>query len=497
MTDALMASPLVRDIGKSPDEFTRSDIVEWMADHEVRLVDLRYVAGDGRLKTLSFAPADRRHLERILTMGERVDGSSLFGFVSATSSDVYVVPRLSTAFLDPFATEPTLDLLCAFHDADGNLLESAPTTVLGRADALLRERTGAHLEALGELEYYVATPDDGQYPAVDQRGYHESEPFAKGAQIRREALSLIARIGGHVKYGHAEVGSYQVDGTVWSQHEIEYLPVPVAEAADQIVLGKWILRRVAQRHGALVTFAPKLLVGQAGSGMHVHSRLVRDGVNLLVADNGLSDDTRRLIAGYLAAAPALTAFGNTVPTSYLRLVPHQEAPTSICWGKRNRSALVRVPLGWDGVDDSMMHVDNPAEPVVVDDPAAGGTDPQTVELRSGDGSAHPHLLLAAMTMAALDGLTRPDALDLAEKLHVVGDASARTDLAQLPGSCVESARALREGRATFEEGGVFPPGLIDAQAAALEAFADEGLAARLDADPTALTEVVTRFLHCG
>jgi preprotein translocase subunit SecF len=105
---------------------------------------------------------------------------------------------------------------------------------------------------------------------------------------------------------------------------------------------------VAYKHGLEVSFAPKIIVGQAGSGMHFHTRLVKDGVNLMADDKGLTDTARKVIAGYLMCSESLTAFGNTVPTSFLRLVPHQEAPTSICWGDRNRSVLVRVPLRGDG-----------------------------------------------------------------------------------------------------------------------------------------------------
>ena len=158
------------------------------------------------------------------------------------------------------------------------------------------------------------------------------------------------------------------------------------------------------------------------------------------------------------SAESLTAFGNTVPTSFLRLVPHQEAPTSICWGDRNRSVLVRVPLGWQGVGDRMLRNANPLEPA---DASAAWENTQTVELRSPDGSANVHLLLAGMAVAARHGLEHPDALKVADQLYVKADATKVEGLKQLPASCFESAQCLARDRARYEEGGVFPAGLID------------------------------------
>lgn len=334
---------LVREIGKPAAEFTKSDLVELVERRGIRMLNFRYVAGDGRLKKLNFTINSREHLDRVLTLGERVDGSSLFPFVAASASDLYVVPRYRTAFLNPFAEEPTLDLMCSFYDVDGNPLASAPEQVLRRAQAYLEETTGARLEALGELEYYLFSEVDSIYPIVEQRGYHEAHPYSKWGSVRRETMMRLAEMGAQIKYGHAEVGNIVSDNQEMVQHEIEFLPVPIEEAADQMVLAKWVLREVAYRHGLQVSYAPKIIVGQAGSGMHFHTRLSRDGRYTFSDGQGLTEDARKVIAGYLQRAASLTAWGNTVPTSYLRLVPHQEAPTSICWGDRNRSVLVRVP----------------------------------------------------------------------------------------------------------------------------------------------------------
>jgi glutamine synthetase len=105
---------------------------------------------------------------------------------------------------------------------------------------------------------------------------------------------------------------------------------------------------LAFKYGIDVTFAPKITTGKAGSGLHFHTRIVKDGQSLMIKEGGLSEEAKKSIAGFMKCASSLTAFGNTNPMSYFRLVPHQEAPTSICWGDRNRSVLVRVPLGWTG-----------------------------------------------------------------------------------------------------------------------------------------------------
>lgn len=142
-TISLSPNPLVQALRKPPKEFTKADIIGYIEDNRIPMLNLRYVGGDGRLKTLNFAIQSKAHLDRVLTLGERVDGSSLFTFVDATSSDLYVVPRLSTAFLSPFSTIPTLEFLCAFYDVDGAPLASAPQEILRKAQRALQEDTAA------------------------------------------------------------------------------------------------------------------------------------------------------------------------------------------------------------------------------------------------------------------------------------------------------------------------------------------------------------------
>ena len=490
---SLNPNPLVRALGKPAEEFTRADIARFIADEGITMLNLRYVGGDGRLKELNFAIQSAAHLDRVLTMGERVDGSSLFGVVEATSSDLYVVPQLRTTHLNPFAALPALDIMCGFYDVEGSPLASAPQQVLRRAQEALEAETGCRLEALGELEYYLFSPADALFPVEEQRGYHEAAPFSKWSQIRTEALWHLARMGCAVKYAHAEVGNFVTEGRQAVQQEIEFLPTDVTRAADQMVLAKWVVREVACSHGIEVSFSPKIAVGQAGSGMHFHTRLMKGGVNRLSDGAGLTDAARRLIGGYLSHAASLTAFGNTVPVSFLRLVPHQEAPTAICWGDRNRSVLVRVPLGWQGLDDRMFRDANPgAEPV-----GALPDDSQTVELRSPDGSAAVHLLLAGMTVAARIGLSDPDMAGYADERYVSGDASRVDGLDQLPASCAQAAARLLAQREDYEALGVFPPALIDSWAAGLLALGDADLREEIADTRVQVEDLVTRYFHVG
>ena len=490
---SLNPNPLVRALGKPAEEFTRADIARFIADEGITMLNLRYVGGDGRLKELNFAIQSAAHLDRVLTMGERVDGSSLFGVVEATSSDLYVVPQLRTAHLNPFAALPALDIMCGFYDVEGSPLASAPQQVLRRAQEALEAETGCRLEALGELEYYLFSPADALFPVEEQRGYHEAAPFSKWSQIRTEALWHLARMGCAVKYAHAEVGNFVTEGRQAVQQEIEFLPTDVTRAADQMVLAKWVVREVACSHGIEVSFSPKIAVGQAGSGMHFHTRLMRDGVNQFSQGAGLTDTARRVIGGYLSHAASLTAFGNTVPVSFLRLVPHQEAPTAICWGDRNRSVLVRVPLGWQNLDDRMFRDANPVEGPVGGLPG----DSQTVELRSPDGSAAVHLLLAGMTVAARIGLSDPDMAGYADERYVSGDASRVDGLDQLPASCAQAAARLLAQREDYEALGVFPPALIDSWAAGLLALGDADLREEIADTRVQVEDLVTRYFHVG
>ena len=190
-------------IGKNPSEFTLDDMTAFARKYDISMVNFMYPAADGRLKTLNFVIDGEEYLKAILMFGERVDGSSLFPFIEAGNSDLYVIPRLSTGFIDPFAELPTLCFLCAYFDKDGNRLEYSPEYTLHKAKMTFTEKTGMTFEAMGELEYYVSAPEDemtDMYPATDQKGYHESGPFAKFNEFRTRCMYYIMLAGGKIKY---------------------------------------------------------------------------------------------------------------------------------------------------------------------------------------------------------------------------------------------------------------------------------------------------------
>ena len=500
MNKSLELNPnkVVAFLGKPAKEFTKADIINYITSNNIRMVNFMYPAGDGRLKTLNFVINDAAYLDAILTCGERVDGSSLFPFIEAGSSDLYVVPRFATAFHDPFAELPTLSLLCSFFNKDGEPLASSPRYTLLKACEAFREVTGMEFEAMGELEYYVIAPDTGMFPATDQKGYHESAPYAKFNEFRTECMAYIAQAGGRIKYGHSEVGNFTLDELVYEQNEIEFLPVNALDAADQLMIAKWIIRNLGYKYGYEVTFAPKITAGKAGSGLHIHMRIVKDGKNMMLENGVLSPIARKAIAGMMELAPSITAFGNTNPTSYFRLVPHQEAPTNVCWGDRNRSVLVRVPLGW-AAKSNMCRIANPLEP----DEHYDTSEKQTVEMRSPDGSADVYQLIAGLAVACRYGFELDNALEIAERtyvnvnIHKHENADKLKSLAQLPDSCEASADALEAQREIFERRGVFSSAMIDGILKSLRSYGDRTLRADIDGRPEEMMKLVHRYFNCG
>ncbi|MEA3504566.1 MAG: glutamine synthetase family protein [Bacteroidota bacterium] len=489
-------NPLVQYLNKPAIGFTKADLIKFIEDNDIEMLNFRYVGEDGRLKSLNFVINSKDHLDAVLSSGERVDGSSLFSHISAGASDLYVVPRYKTAFLNPFSEIPTVDILCSFFDSAANPYTGASEYILKKSHDVLKKETGYSFEIMGELEYYVINEEDKLFEPNDQRNYHESEPFAKNGDFRREVMLAIAQCGGNIKYGHSEVGNFVQNGMSYEQNEIEFLPTNLEDAADQLIIAKWIIRTLGYQYGYDVTFSPKITVGKAGSGMHIHTRLMKDGKNAFVDNGVLNDTAKRVIAGYLDLAPSLTAFGNTNPTSYFRLVPHQEAPTNICWGDRNRSVLVRVPLGWKETIN-MAAIANPLE----DNSPVDYSAKQTVEFRCPDGSADIYLLAAGLTVAARHGLQMENGLEYAKKTYV--DVNIFTDehkdvadsLKQLPACCVESADRLKEHMDIYRAYDIFPENLLVNIEAKLRAFNDGSIRDEISGSPEKVMELVNKYFH--
>lgn len=480
---------------------TREQLVQYCLDEKIEVLNFHYCGWDSKLKTLNFVLHGTEHLENILEAGERVDGSSLFPFIEAGKSDLYVIPRYRTAFRNPFTEVPTVDILCSFFTRDGEPYGCSPEYILKKAAAAFTSRTGLEMQTMGELEYYIIADEEPLYKVADQKGYHESAPFNKFTDFRVEAMRLITAAGGQIKYGHSEVGNFTLDGKIYEQNEIEFLPVDICDAADQLVIAKWIMRQLAYKYGVSLTFAPKITVGKAGSGMHVHCKFTRDGKPVMtLPDGSLTEECRKAIAGYMDAGTSLPAFGNPHPLSFMRLVPHQEAPTSLCWSFSNRSALVRVPLGWTGKAD-MAAKCNPFEKPSSKDFSSK----QTFEWRASDGFADMYLLMAALCCAARHGFEMPDALQVAERTYVglgvnIHDASNKAvqeSLEQLPASCVEAASCLEADRSVYTSMGVFPDAVVDYTEKYLSDFDDSSLREKLQADPELALKYVLENLDRG
>lgn len=487
---------LVQFLKKSPEYFTKDDIVRFCESKNITMVNFMYAAEDGKIKTLNFAVSSKEYLDTILSDGERVDGSNIFPhYIEAGSSDLYVIPRYCTAFLDPFdEEEKTLNILCSYYADNGRPLSSSPECILERAADAFKKNTGMDFKCLGELEYYVIADEEDEYPAADQKGYHQSEPFSKYEFIRREAMLMVTRAGGQIKYGHSEVGCFTKDGKYYEQHEIEFLPTAPVFAVEQILITKWILRKLGYAYGVKISFAPKITVGKAGSGLHFHMLAEKNGKNVMLKDGSISDTAKRMISGILDIGDAITAFGNTIPTSYLRLVPHQEAPTYICWGDRNRSVVVRVPLGWSSSVDMAAFANfglkRKSEKV----------GKQTFEYRVADGSADMYETVAGLIIGAMHGLSMNGALSMAEQLYASGNIFRKEyknflkSLKQLPTSCCESADILSEKRDIFERDEIFPSGVIDAQIEKLKSYNDKGLSDKILGNSKAFSELVEEYI---
>jgi len=328
--------------------------------------------------------------------------------------------------------------------------------------------------------------------------------FVKYEDLRLEALNCLKVMGASIKYAHSEVGNFTDDKSCYEQNEIEFLPVPLDDAAIQLITAKWVLRVLGYKYGVQVSFAPKITVGKAGSGMHIHMKLLKDGKNVVFDENGeVSEISKKAIAGIMELAPSLTAFGNCVPTSYLRLEPNQEAPTKICWGERNRSALVRVPLGWSKNAVEMFKIANEGlEPSNVNT-----SQKPTFEFRVPDGSADIYLLISALAVAVREGLSNPNALQIADKFKIEGNIfreeykDVADKLPNLPTSCVESSKKLQEQKAIYTKNNVFPSEVIDYQIKKLQAFNDENLSQKiqttLEPEKTKIiNDLVNKFINC-
>ncbi len=464
----------------------KEDVLKFISEKGVKILNLCHIPEDGRLKTLSFSASDKKQVHEVLEFGERVDGSSLFSYIDPDKSDIYITPKPNTAFLNPFSSELTLNILARYLDENGNPLDVAPEDILHRAEEKLRSSANITLSALAELEFYIISKLESKnlFLNVAERHYHESAPFSKFGDLRNEILVTLADIGIATKYGHAEVGKIQREnGTVMEQHEIELALENLTRMAERIAVTKWVTRNVCAKHGVTVSFSPKIALEHAGSGMHIHLCGLRNNKNVIAdSESNLSNEAKKMIGGILKFAPSLTAFGNTIPVSYLRFISRKESPMHICWGARNRLALIRIPLWWN-FKKIKEEID---------------ATKRTFEFRAPDASANAHLLFAGIAIAIEYGFKNSrEALRIAEELHVEPGEAEKRGFSLLPQSCVESAANLENDRKYYEADGVFSKAVIDGTIRKLRSYKDKSMLQRLKNEPRKIQDLMQTYLHYG
>ncbi len=461
------------------------EILRFLKANEIKILNLCHIPEDCRLKTLSFAVRDQQRIQEIFQLGERVDGSSLFSFIDPSISDIYIMPRVDRAFTDPFASVATLNVLCDYLDSDGKPLDIAPQNVLQRAEEELYASTGVSLRALFELEFYIiGEGQDTTFSGSSEKNYHESKPFARFEGLRNDILINLANAGVETKYGHAEVGRFRSEtGCLLEQHEVEFLAQPLGATAEAVTIGKWAIRNTCSERHVHVSFSPKPVLEHAGNGMHLHFCGIRDGENVVSDPTGnLTKEARQIIGGILRFARSLTAFGNMVPPSYLRFIFRKESPTDICWGAKDRLALVRIPLWWSFSGRS----------------SESRSCLRTIEFRAPDPSASTYLLLAGIAVAVKYGLRHPKTtIRIAEQFASRNPEKKDARPRPMPRSCGESADCLMHDRRHYEATGVFPARVIDGIVAKLVSYNDRHLWKRMDKKPHEAQRLLSQYLDCG
>ncbi|WP_163787306.1 type I glutamate--ammonia ligase [Mycolicibacter hiberniae] len=445
---------------------TADDILTLISDESVEYVDVRFCDLPGQMQhlTVPAASLDAAAFED----GLAFDGSSIRGFQSIHESDMMLLPDYETARIDPFRAAKTLNLNFFVHDPFTREPYSRdPRNIARKAENYLTSTGIADTAYFGaEAEFYIfdsvrfdsqingsfykvdsgagwwntgrTTEADGSpnlgYKVRPKGGYFPVAPTDQYVDLRDAMSTNLTNAGFTVERGHHEVGT-------GGQTEINYKFNTLLHAADDLMLFKYIIKNTAWAHGKTVTFMPKPLFGDNGSGMHVHQSVWQDGEPLFydeIGYGGLSDTARHYIGGILHHAPSLLAFTNPTINSYKRLVPGYEAPINLVYSQRNRSACVRIPIT--------------------------GTNPKAkrLEFRCPDSSGNPYLAFAAMLMAGIDGIKNKiePAAPVDKDLYEL-PADEAANIAQAPTSLSEVIDNLEADHEYLTEGGVFTPDVIE------------------------------------
>lgn len=436
---------------------TPAELIKYAKDEEVKFVDYRFLDLFNTWQHLT-VPS---HMLESYVEGIPFDGSSVRGWKSIDQSDMKLVPDMSTAKIDPFSKNKTLVLIGDIVDPiTGELYGRDPRNIARKAENYLKSTGLGDTAYFGpEAEFFIfddvrydygqghsfvelysgesnwnTGADEGPnlaYKIRPKSGYFPVAPADSNADLRDEMVLQLEAIGLSVERAHHEVSP--------AQHEINYRFNTMVKAGDDLQWFKYILRNVARKAGKTVTFMPKPIFNDNGSGMHTHQSIWKDGKPLFAGEQyaGLSEMALHYVGGILKHAPAIAAFTNPLTNSYKRLVPGFEAPINLAYSSRNRSATIRIP--------------------VTDEPKA-----KRLEFRCPDSGANAYLAFSAMLMAGLDGIQNRiepgDPMDVniydlpAEELHKIG---------KMPGSLDDSLDALEADHDFLLKGEVFSKELID------------------------------------
>ncbi|MCX6136842.1 MAG: type I glutamate--ammonia ligase [Ignavibacteriales bacterium] len=448
-------------MAKKPGSAT-SKVFSMIRDHGIKMVDFKFVDFPGQWQHLTIPVTE--FSEGTFEHGLGFDGSSMRGWKQIHESDMLIVPDAETAIVDPFCAIPTMSLICnVFDPLTKQKYDRDPRNIALKAEAYLKQTGLADTAYFGpEAEFFIFddirydTNENSSYYFLDssegkwnsgrdenpnlgykprfKEGYFPVPPTDSLMDLRNEMTINLLAAGLHVEAQHHEVATA-------GQSEIDLRYAPLVSAADGLLLFKYIVKNTARIHNKTVTYMPKPLFGDNGSGMHVHQSLWKNGKPLFFGNAyaNLSEMALYYIGGLLKHAPALCAITNPTTNSYKRLVPGFEAPVNLAYSQRNRSAAVRIPA-------------------YSQSPKA-----KRVEYRTPDPSCNPYLAFPALLMAGLDGIMNK--IDPGEPLDKdIYDLSPEElkDVPSAPGSLEDALKALEEDHDFLLKGNVFTEDVIDA-----------------------------------
>jgi glutamine synthetase len=401
---------------------TKADVLNAVKEHNVSFIQFWFTDVLGRLKSFNITPSE---LEEGIEEGMGFDGSSIEGFARIHESDMIAMPDPATFQLLPWRPDdmPVARMICDIQNPDGTPYEGDPRYALKRI--LKKTSDLGYSVYLGpELEYFYFA-DECTPTIIDKGGYFDGLPVDRAPDLRRETIFALQKMGIRVEYSHHEVAP--------SQHEIDLRYQEALKMSDTVMTYRTAVKEIARKHGVYATFMPKPLPGENGSGMHVHQSMFKGDENAFfdAADKyHLSKEGKHYIAGILTHAREIIAVTNQWVNSYKRLVPGYEAPVYVSWARRNRSAMVRVPMYKPGKANATR-----------------------IEFRAPDPACNPYLAFAVQIAAGLKGIEKEYPLpEPIEQDIFEMDEKAREDagITSLPGNLFEAIQEVSKSELVRE-----------------------------------------------